>query len=68
MGHAGGLRAGHHGWVSLTLDDPATEDRWGQVEEWVRISYGLVAPRRLAKMVLEAERDEREVGSETTFP
>ena len=59
---------GRHGWVSLTLDDPATEDRWGQVEEWVRTSYSLVAPRRLAKMVLEAERDEPEVGSETTFP
>ena len=27
-------------------------DRWKQIEEWVRTSYTLVAPKKLAKLVL----------------
>ncbi|MDQ6615389.1 MAG: MmcQ/YjbR family DNA-binding protein [Actinomycetota bacterium] len=50
-----GYGLGRHGWVSVTLDDPVSEDRWQQVEEWVRTSYTLVAPKRLAQVVLEAD-------------
>ena len=52
---ATGYGLGRHGWVSIVLDDPANDERWQQVEEWVRISYSLVAPKRLARTVLDAE-------------
>lgn len=50
-----GYGLGRHGWISLTLDDDADEDRWRQVEEWVRTSYTLVAPRKLARQVMEED-------------
>ena len=34
------------------MDDDADDDRWAQVEEWIKTSYTLVAPRSLAKVVL----------------
>ncbi len=48
---------GRHGWVSVEIGD-AGRDRWDQVEEWVRTSYTLVAPKSLATIVL-AEDDAR---------
>ena len=50
-----GYGLGRHGWVALTLDATAGTDRWQQVEEWVRTSYTLVAPRRLARLVVEED-------------
>jgi len=47
-----GYGLGRHGWVSLRVGDDADEGRWQQVEEWVRTSYTLVAPKSLAKVVL----------------
>ena len=47
-----GYGLGRHGWVSLPVGDDADEGRWRQVEEWVRTSYTLVAPKSLAKVVL----------------
>ena len=44
-----------HGWVAVTLDHAVDADRWDQVEEWVRTSYTLVAPRRLARLVVEED-------------
>ena len=29
--------------------------RWVEIEEWLRISYTLVAPKKLANEVLEAD-------------
>ncbi|MGH3680642.1 MAG: MmcQ/YjbR family DNA-binding protein [Natronosporangium sp.] len=50
-----GYGLGRHGWVSVRLGtDPGREpdaERWRQVEEWVRSSYALVAPKRLARLV-----------------
>lgn len=46
-----GYGLGRHGWIAITLDDPAGEERWREVEEWIRTSYTLVAPRRLARLV-----------------
>lgn len=43
-----GYGLGRHGWVALTVG-PDDEDRWAQIEEWVRISYRLVAPKTLAR-------------------
>jgi predicted DNA-binding protein (MmcQ/YjbR family) len=47
-----GYGLGRHGWVSVEVGDDADDARWQQVEEWVRTSYTLVAPKRLAKVVL----------------
>ena len=52
---AAGYGLGRHGWVALTVDDAASDDRWQQIEEWVRTSYTLVAPKRLARAVLEED-------------
>lgn len=50
-----GYGLGRHGWVALTVDDAAGDERWGQIEEWVRTSYTLVAPKRLARLVLDED-------------
>ena len=50
-----GYGLGRHGWVSLSLPAGAGDERWQLVEEWVRTSYTLVAPKRLARQVLEAD-------------
>ena len=47
-----GYGLGRHGWVSLSVDGGAD---WGQLEEWVRTSYTLVAPKKLARIVLEED-------------
>ncbi len=50
-----GYGLGRHGWVSLSLEDDADDERWRQLEEWVRTSYTLVAPRRLARQVMDED-------------
>ena len=47
-----GYGLGRHGWVSIELGEDVDESAWQQVEEWVRTSYTLVAPKSLAKVVL----------------
>lgn len=47
-----GYGLGRHGWVSVQVGDDADDARWQQIEEWVRTSYTLVAPKSLAKIVL----------------
>lgn len=54
-----GYGLGRHGWIALTLDESADDARWRQVEEWVRTSYTLVAPKRLARLVLEQDAASR---------
>jgi predicted DNA-binding protein (MmcQ/YjbR family) len=50
-----GYGLGRHGWVSLALGGAVDEDGWTEVEEWVRTSYTLVAPRRLARQVIDED-------------
>lgn len=50
-----GYGLGRHGWVSVDVGGDADESRWQQVEEWVRTSYTLVAPKKLAKIVLATD-------------
>jgi hypothetical protein len=38
--------------VALSVPEGAGDERWRQIEEWVRTSYTLVAPKRLAKVVI----------------
>ena len=47
-----GYGLGRHGWVSVALPARPSAARWREVEEWVRTSYTLVAPKRLAQQVL----------------
>lgn len=54
-----GYGLGRHGWVSLDLAPDPGDDRWRQVEEWVRSSYVLVAPKRLARTVLAEDARDR---------
>ena len=49
-----GYGLGRHGWVSIEVGR-ATAARWRQIEEWVRTSYTLVAPKALAKLVLDED-------------
>lgn len=53
-----GYGLGRHGWVTAEVGAEADDARWDQVEEWVRTSYTLVAPKTLAKVVL-AEDEHR---------
>ncbi len=53
-----GYGLGRHGWIALNIEDTEDEDRWQQLEEWVRTSYTLVAPKRLARLVLEQDRSD----------
>ncbi len=43
---------GHKGWVSMTLEK--TQD-WQEVRKLVRESYYLIAPKKLAKQMLETD-------------
>ncbi|HEX8803027.1 MAG TPA: MmcQ/YjbR family DNA-binding protein, partial [Acidimicrobiales bacterium] len=47
-----GYGLGRYGWVSVRVGDAPDDARWQQVEEWVRTSYTLVAPKTLGKQVL----------------
>ena len=53
--HPAGYGLGRHGWVALNVDDDPGEERWRQIEEWVRTSYTLVEPKRLARLVVEED-------------
>ena len=48
-----GYGLGRHGWVTVSLAGRLGAARWREVEEWVETSYTLVAPRKLARQVLE---------------
>ncbi len=50
-----GYGLGRHGWIAFSVDEDAGEERWRQIEEWVRTSYTLVAPKKLARVVLEED-------------
>ena len=54
-----GYGLGKHGWVSLTLPTTARDPRWQLVEEWVRTSYTMVAPKKLAAVVLAQDEESR---------
>jgi predicted DNA-binding protein (MmcQ/YjbR family) len=50
-----GYGLGRHGWVSIRIGDALDEPGWREVEEWVRTSYTLVAPKKLARIVLDED-------------
>ena len=50
-----GYGLGRHGWVSVDVEADASDDRWQVLTEWIRTSYTLVAPKTLARVVLEED-------------
>ncbi|MFI6432818.1 MmcQ/YjbR family DNA-binding protein [Rhodococcus oryzae] len=50
-----GYGLGRHGWVALDVETDADGERWAQLREWVRTSFILVAPKTLARRVLEED-------------
>jgi len=50
-----GYGLGRHGWIALAVEEGAGYERWEQIEEWVRTSYTLVAPKRLARHVIDED-------------
>ncbi len=50
---------GRHGWVAIDLATDADDERWSEVTEWIRISYTLVAPKTLARVVLAQDAASR---------
>lgn len=48
-----GYGLGRHGWVSIKLDARPSAARWQEIEELVRTSYTMVAPKKLARLVAE---------------
>ena len=51
-----GYGLGRHGWISIKIGSRTSDKRWREIEEWVRTSYTLVAPKRLARLVIEEDR------------
>ena len=50
-----GYGLGRHGWVSVSIPTTTSAKRWTEIEEWIRTSYTLVAPKKLARAVLEQD-------------
>ena len=50
-----GYGLGRHGWISVLLGSRVSKARWVEVREWVRTSYTLVAPKTLARQVMEED-------------
>jgi predicted DNA-binding protein (MmcQ/YjbR family) len=51
-----GYGLGRHGWISVSIPAGTSAQRWREIEEWIRTSYTLIAPRKLARQVLEEEQ------------
>jgi predicted DNA-binding protein (MmcQ/YjbR family) len=51
-----GYGLGRHGWISLSIPPTASAKRWREIGEWIRTSYTLVAPKKLARAVLEEDK------------
>ena len=50
-----GYGLGRHGWISVSIPTSRSAKRWSEIEEWIRTSYTLVAPKKLARAVLEQD-------------
>ena len=50
-----GYGLGRHGWISVSIPNTTSAKRWREIEEWIRTSYTLVAPKKLARAVVEQD-------------
>jgi hypothetical protein len=51
-----GYGLGRHGLISASIPTTASASRWSEIEEWIRTSYTLVAPKKLARAVMDEDR------------
>jgi predicted DNA-binding protein (MmcQ/YjbR family) len=51
-----GYGLGRHGWISVQIGKRPSAADWVEIEEWIRTSYTLVAPKKLARQVLAEDR------------
>jgi predicted DNA-binding protein (MmcQ/YjbR family) len=54
-----GYGLGRHGWIAVSVPPTIGPERWQEIREWVRTSYTLVAPKQLARILLEQEKTRR---------
>jgi predicted DNA-binding protein (MmcQ/YjbR family) len=54
-----GYGLGRHGWISFSVSPRASAARWREIEEWIRTSYTLVAPKKLARLVESTDSGSR---------
>jgi len=54
-----GYGLGRHGWVTVAVGKATSAKRWREIEDWIRTSYTLVAPRRLARQVIAEDETSR---------
>lgn len=54
-----GYGLGRHGWISFSVGARAGAARWREIEERIRTSYPLVAPKKLARLVEATDSDSR---------
>lgn len=47
-----GYGLGRHGWIAVDVEPNADDERWEVLTEWIRTSYTLVAPKKLAAQVV----------------
>lgn len=47
-----GYGLGRHGWVTISLTGRLGPGRWREIDELVRTSFTMIAPRRLARRVI----------------
>jgi predicted DNA-binding protein (MmcQ/YjbR family) len=47
-----GYGLGRHGWVTISLAGRLGPGRWREIDELVRTSFTMIAPRRLARRVI----------------
>jgi predicted DNA-binding protein (MmcQ/YjbR family) len=54
-----GYGLGRHGWISVRIPTTTSTKRWREIEEWIRTSYTLVAPKKLPRAVLGEDQQPR---------
>ena len=63
-----GYGLGRHGWISVRVPGRTSRTRWLEIEEWIRTSYTLVAPKKLARLVLTEDASRSPDGPKRTPP
>ena len=63
-----GYGLGRHGWISVRIPGRTSRGRWEEIEEWIRTSYTLVAPKKLAQLVLTEDESRSQDGAKRRRP
>ena len=63
-----GYGLGRHGWISVRIPGRTSRSRCQEIEEWIRTSYTLVAPKKLARLVLTEDESRPQDGAKRRRP